>query len=279
MAEKRTSFAGKVALITGGSSGIGLALAKQLAAGGARVWINGRRQEVLEAAAAEVQAAGGTCRPLRADVADPEQARGLVEAVAARDGLPDLLINSAGITRPGYVEELGLDVFRRMMEVNYFGTVNTVKAVLPGMLARGSGQIINIASGAAFLGVFGYSAYGASKYAVRGFSDVLRAEMKPRGVAVSIVFPPDTDTPQLAGEAPFKPPETKAVSGSARVLSPERVAKAILKGVRARRYVILPGFDIWFFYHLSNVLGNGVYPVMDKMIAAARRKYPEHGRK
>ncbi|MBI4731293.1 MAG: SDR family oxidoreductase [Chloroflexi bacterium] len=273
MADKQGFFTAKVALITGGSSGIGLALAKQLAAQGARVWIAGRRKDVLAAAGTEVQsAAGRTCGLLPADVADASQAARMVAEVTRRDGLHDLVINSAGVTQPGYVQELGLDVFRQMMEINYFGTVNVVKAVLPGMLERGSGHIVNISSGAGFLGVFGYSAYGASKYAVRGFSDVLRAEMKPHGIRVSVAFPPDTDTPQLAYETPFKPPETKAISGNASVRSPEFVAAAILKGVRRGRYVILPGADTWLFYHLSNLLGNGVYPIMDMMVASARRK-------
>jgi 3-dehydrosphinganine reductase len=279
MAKGQFSFSGKVALITGGSSGIGLALAKQLTAQGARVWITGRRKDALTAASLEVQnAAGRTCNLFPADVSDAAQAQALVDEVTRRDGLPDLVINSAGITHPGYVEELSLDIFRAMMEVNYFGTVNVVKAVLPGMMARRSGHIVNISSGAGFLGVFGYSAYGASKYAVRGFSDVLRAEMKPHGIRVSVVFPPDTDTPQLAYETPFKPPETKAISGSAKVQSPEAVAAATLNAVRRGRYIILPGFDIWLFYHLNNLLGNAVYPLMDWMVADARRKKSGHKR-
>ncbi|MEZ0396564.1 MAG: SDR family oxidoreductase [Anaerolineales bacterium] len=269
----RASFADKVVLITGGSSGIGLALAKALAAEGARLWLTGRRQDALTAAGREVErAAGRTPGLFPADVSDYAQVEALLAEVTRRDGLPDLVINSAGVTHPGYVEEIPLEIFRQMMEVNYFGTVNVVKAVLPGMLARRSGHIVNISSGAGFLGVFGYSAYGASKYAVRGFSDVLRAEMKPHGIRVSVVFPPDTDTPQLAYETPFKPPETKAISGNAKVQSPEAVAAAILKGVRRGRYVILPGFDIWLFYHLNNLLGNAVYPLMDWMVADARRK-------
>lgn len=274
MNAKTYHFDGKIALITGGSSGIGLALAKQLAEQGARVWITGRRKDVLTAAGTELQlATGRTCNLFVADVTDTVRVEELVAEVTHRDGVPDLVINSAGITQPGYVQELGLDVFRQMMEVNFFGTVNVVKAVLPGMLARGSGHIVNISSGAGFIGLFGYSAYGASKYAVRGFSDILRAEMKPHGIRVSVVFPPDTDTPQLAYELPFKPYETKALTGTAKVQSPESVASTVLKGVRRNRYVILPGVDTWLFYHLSNLLGNGVYPVMDMMIADARRKH------
>ncbi|MBA4380889.1 MAG: short-chain dehydrogenase, partial [Anaerolinea sp.] len=187
-------------------------------------------------------------------------------------GLPDLVINSAGVTQPGYVQDLDLSVFRQMMEINYFGTVHVVKAVLPGMMARGCGHIVNISSVAGFAGVFGYSAYGASKYAVRGLSDVLRAELKPQGIRVSVVFPPDTDTPQLAYDKLFQPPETKVLNAKAKMLSADEVAEAILRGVRQNKYIILPGADTKFFYHLNNLLGNGIYPLMDWWVSDARRK-------
>jgi len=118
--------------------------------------------------------------------------------------------------------------------------------------------------------VFGYSAYGASKYAVRGFSDVLRAELKPRGIHVSVIFPPDTDTPQLAYETPFKPPETRALSSTGGVLTADQVAQAILKGIIRRQYIILPGTETKLLYHLNNLLGNAIYPLMDWMIRKAR---------
>ncbi len=273
MTTSANTFRDKVVLITGGSSGIGLALAKQLAAQGARVWMVARRKDVLVAAQSEVQkVAGQPCEVFSADISDAAQAASVVEQVTRAAGLPDLVINSAGVTHPGYVQEIGLDIFHRLMEVNYFGTVYMVKAVLPGMLERGSGHIVNISSGAGFLGVFGYSAYGATKYAVRGFSDVLRAELKAHGIHVSIVFPPDTDTPQLAYEQPFKPPETKALSGTAGVMSADAVASAILKGVRRGKYAILPGMETKVLYHLSNLLGNAVYPIMDGMIKSAQRQ-------
>jgi len=273
MAKDRGSFNGKVVLITGGSSGIGLALAIRLAQGGARLWLAARRPEPLAQAAEQVRAlSGAPCRVLPADVSDPGQAFRLVEQVTRQDGTPDLLINAAGITHPGYVHELDLEVFRRMMEVNYFGTLNTVKAVLPGMMARRSGQIVNIISVAGFGGVFGYSAYGASKYAVRGFSDVLRSEMKAHGISVSVVFPADTDTPQLAYEKPFQPAETKIMNAKAKTRSADEVAGIILEGVRRKRYVILPGGDTALLYHLNDLLGNARYLLVDWWVADARRK-------
>jgi 3-dehydrosphinganine reductase len=260
-------FRNKIALITGGSSGIGLALARQLAARGSQVWLVARRTEALESARAEIQSVnGGRCGIIPADVADAEQANAAIQQVTGEAGLPDLVINSAGITHPGYIQEVSLEIFRELMDVNSFGTVHITKAVLPGMLERGSGHIVNISSAAGFLGVFGYSAYGATKFAIRGFSDVLRAEMQPHGIRVSVVFPPDTDTPQLAYEAPLKPPETKALSGNAGLMSADAVAREILRGIQREKYIILPGAETKLLYHLGGLLGNAVYPLMDMMI-------------
>ncbi len=266
------AYRGKLVLITGGSSGIGKALALLLDAAGARLWLLARRREALSEVQAHMR---GDCRVLSTDVSDWQQVQAAIAEIQRVSGAPDVIINSAGITRPGYVQELPIEVFRQMMEVNYLGTVHVIKAALPAMLTRGSGQIINISSVAGFLGVFGYTAYGASKYAVRGFSDTLRAELKPLGIRVSIVFPPDTDTPQLTYEAPFKPPETKALAGNAGLLSAEQVARIILSEAARGRYIILPGLETKALYHLSNLLGNGVYPLMDWLIARARRRlYP-----
>ena len=262
----------KVVLITGGSSGIGLALAQQLAADGARVWLMARRKKVLEAAFRELPGVDGQRGGiLPADVSDWEQIQAAVMRMEREVGAPDLLVNSAGETYPGYVQELPLEIFEKLMAINYLGTVYATRAVLPGMIARGSGHIVNLSSITGFLGIFGYTAYGATKYAVRGFSDALRAEVKPLGVRVSIAFPPDTDTPQLAYENEFKPPETKALSGNAGVLSPQAVADEILRGVARGRYVILPGLEAKLFYRLSNLIGNAVYPLMDWLVRDARR--------
>ena len=266
----------KVILITGGSSGIGLAAAKQLAAAGAYVWLVARRREVLEAALKEVEAARSDpsrlCGIVSADVSDPAQVARMVETVTKSAGIPDVIINSAGSTQPGYIHELSLEVFENLMQVNYFGTVYVTNAFLPAMMARGSGHIINISSMAGYLGVFGYSAYGATKFAVTGFSEVLRAEMKPHGIRVSVAFPPDTDTPQLAYEEPFKPPETKALSGSAKALSAEKVARSILQQAGKGRFMLFPGTDSRLFYILTSKLPRSlVFTILDMMASSGKK--------
>jgi 3-dehydrosphinganine reductase len=266
----------KIVLITGGSSGIGLAAAKLLAARGAHVWLTARRLEVLQAALKEVEAArldpAQQCGIVPADVSDPQQAARAVESVKNAVGAPDVVINSAGVSRPGYVQELPLQVFDDLMKINYLGTVYVTLAALPGMLARGSGQVINISSMAGYMGVFGYSAYGASKYAVSGFSEVLRAEMKPHGIRVSVAFPPDTDTPQLAEEEPYKPAETKALSGSAKALSADVVAGSILSQAERGAFLIFPGTDARLFYWLTTRLPKSlVFSIMDGIARSGQK--------
>ncbi|MCK6539135.1 MAG: SDR family oxidoreductase [Anaerolineales bacterium] len=266
----------KVALVTGGSSGIGLALARLLAGNGANVWLAARDRVRLESALREVESARYSgeqrCGFVSADLSVASEASAAVSKVVESAGLPDLVVNSAGVAHPGYVQDLSLDIFRWMMETNYFATVYMTKAVLPGMIERRSGHIINISSMAGFTGVFGYTAYGASKFAVTGFSEALRAEMKPHGVRVSLVFPPDTDTPQLAYENQYKPPETKAVSGTARALSAETVARAILRDAGRGRFLILPGWEARLFYILITKLPRSlVLAVMDRLASKGRK--------
>jgi len=273
---KLTNLNQKSALVTGGSSGIGLATACLLASKGANVYILARRKEYLSTALEKIKSAANreeqTFGSIEADVGDENAVNSAIQNLIHTAGVPDLLINSAGVAQPGYVQEIDMKVFRWMMEVNFFGTVQVIKSLLPGMMERGSGYIVNISSMAGYLGVFGYSAYGASKYAVRGFSDVLRAEMKPHGIGVSLVFPPDTETPQLAYEEQFKPDETKALTESGGRMSPEEVARAIVKGIEKGRYLILPGGENKIFYHLNNLLGGTVFSVMDGMISNAQKK-------
>ncbi|MGW8144323.1 MAG: SDR family oxidoreductase [Anaerolineales bacterium] len=286
MAPSKDYWQGKVVLITGGSSGIGLALAQSLADKGAHVWLLARGLEKLDSALASLNCQENQhCGRISADVAKWDQVIAAVGQVEHEIGVPDLVINSAGVAHPGYFQELGIDIFHWTTDVNYYGTVYMCKAVVPKMVDRGSGHIVNISSGAAFIGRFGYSAYAATKYALHGFSDVLRSEMKPLGIDVSIVFPPDTDTPQLAYEKGFQPPETKALSGIANLISPDwgdkatlftaqQVAGMILPKIEQRKYMILPGFEMKMLYWGSRLLGSGIYPILDWMIARAQQNLP-----
>jgi 3-dehydrosphinganine reductase len=270
-------------LITGGSSGIGLALARLFARKGANVAILSRRMEIIQSALDEIksqfvhedqQATGIPC-----DVSDVDAVNSAISQFTISHGTPLILVNSAGITYPGEFHELSVETFKSMMDVNYMGTVLSIKAVIQGMLERGSGFIVNISSMAGVIGTYGYSAYGASKYAIRGLSDVLRAEYKAKGIKVFVVYPPDTDTPQLAFEKDLKPAITAELSENGGLMSPDQVAAIIWQDMNKGRYTILPGLNSWFLYNLSNFLGDLTYPVMDMMIESAKKSIQKRNKK
>jgi len=265
----------KLALITGGSSGIGLALAKKLVAGGTDICLLARNKSKLKAAQTElVQLMVREAQfvdTLSLDVTDFQAVNEALNTWTKERGLPDLLINSAGVVFPGYFQELDMDTFYWLMDVNYFGTLHIIKSLVNGMIQRKSGTIVNISSQAGLIGVFGYSGYSPSKYAVRGLTDVLRSELKPLGINLHLVFPPDTQTPQLAFEEPLKPKETSALAGNTGVLSAERVASEILRGVNKGKYVILPGFEGKLLYRLISILGNQIYPIIDLLIKNSQK--------
>ncbi len=266
----------KLALITGGSSGIGLALAKQLYQEGTNLCLLATDVEKLSQAKTEIQALAAnesqTVETLSCDIRNYDALNVILEEWMERSGTPDLVVNSAGVTYPGYFQDLDVEIFHWLMDINYYGTLHVCKIIIPKMIQQGRGTMVNISSQAGFAGVFGYTGYSASKYAVRGFSDVLRSEMKPLGIQVSVVFPPDTLTPQLAFEEPLKPPETKFIAGATKPQSAELVAHDILRKVRKEKYVIIPGFDGQFFYRLVNILGNITYTIIDILVRIAQKK-------
>ena len=280
MAPHNNSFQGRLALITGGSSGIGWALAQLLARQGANVWLMARRKNELEKARGELLAAAGQKHGvLAADVSKWSEVQVSMQRLVAQAGVPDLVVNSAGVTHPGLVNEVPVETYREMMEINYLGSVHVVKALLPDMLKRGSGHIVNISSGAGYVTGPGYAAYSASKFAVRAFSDALRAELRPLGLRVSLVYPPNTDTPQRAYEMSVQTPEIRHLDENAGIgpwkfdtMPASEVAEVILDGVERGRYAILPGAGNRVLYRLVGLLGDLSYSIVDDEWNTARRK-------
>ncbi|KMS71247.1 hypothetical protein ACM01_27985 [Streptomyces viridochromogenes] len=254
------------AIVTGGSSGIGLATARLLAGRGAKVSLIARGKERLEAAAKEVGAAARV-----ADVADRAAVTRAVAELEQEQGRPcDVLVASAGLARPGHFLELQDDVFRQMIDVDYFGTLHALRAVVPGMVERGQGSVVAVSSAAGLIGIYGYSAYGPAKFAVRGLMESLRAELTPRGLHVGVVFPPDVDTPQLAEENRWKPPETRAIGGTIAPIPAERVAEAIMVGIDRRRFLICPDIGTWALARFGSVLMPLLNRAFDRRVRKAR---------
>lgn len=280
-ADKVRSFAGWRALVTGGSSGIGLELSRALVREGALVCIAARDEARLRAAVEELAAAApaGAARPCYVvmDVTSPEAiARGVRAAIGALGGL-ELLVNNAGYALPGYIDELSDRAYVEMMGVNYFGPMRLSRQCLQHFMAQGQGRIVNVTSMLGFMGTFGYSAYSASKYALAGFTEALRQDALPFGVRVHLCYPPTTKTPGLERENHDKPPEAWAIEGKSRVFSAAEVAAAILRGVKAGRFHVLVGLDSWFIWLAQRYVPWLVRWVVDRVLAKELRAR-EHGR-
>lgn len=183
--------------MTGATGGIGASVALAFSDCGARVALLSRRENQLDRLAHEIVSHGGVALPVRCDVADEHQVETAVRRVEAELGAVDILINAAGIAIPEWAANARIEDLRRMMDVNYFGTVHTVRSVLPAMLNAGRGNIVNIGSIAGRQGYPTLSAYCGSKFAVTGFSEALRIELNGTGVTVSLVMPGPVDTPML----------------------------------------------------------------------------------
>jgi 3-dehydrosphinganine reductase len=264
------SFQNQKILLTGGSSGIGKALAKHFLLMGANVVLCARDEIKLIQAKSDLLSISGRGENaidlVSVDITNYDDVNRIFSKFKSPELVPDILINCAGVAHPGEFLDLDLEKFHWLMDTNYFGTVHTIKCLSPYMIDKGKGYIVNICSAAGFIGTYGYTAYCGSKFAVRGFSDALRSEFKLKNIDLSLVFPPDTDTPQLAYESQFKPDITRELAGNAGILSADEVAQVIIKGIQKKRYIIVPGSENAFLYHLSNILGPNVYKVMDMMV-------------
>jgi 3-dehydrosphinganine reductase len=257
-------------VVTGGSSGIGRAFVRQVAARGARVSVLALPDGDLADVAAELRSGGTSFQASGLDVSDPRAVEDAVRRVEAALGPCDVLLTCAGIARPGYFEELDLEVFRRTMEVDYFGTLYPIRAVVPGMVRRRTGSVVGISSTAGLVGVFGYTAYSPAKFAVRGLLEVLRVELHPYGIHVGCVCPPDTDTPQLAYENQFKPPETFAISGSIHPFPADRVAASIVEGISRGRFLISPDWQTRLVARTAGLMRGTYFRFFDRRVSQAR---------
>lgn len=186
---RRYSLQGRTVLITGGSRGLGLALARQMAREGAHLAICGRDPESLQRAAASLVDSGAEVLAVPADVTDAASVEALIRAVHDRYGHVDVLVNNAGVIEVGPAESMSLSDYEEAMATNFWGMLHPTLAVLPEMKARRSGRIVNITSIGGKLGIPHLLPYSASKFAAVGFSQGLRAEVASEGIKVVTVCP------------------------------------------------------------------------------------------
>ncbi|HEY6561663.1 MAG TPA: SDR family oxidoreductase [Polyangiaceae bacterium] len=233
---------GQVAIVTGGASGIGRALAKELARRGVEVVVADVQTELAETAAAEIRRQGGRATAARLDVRDAPAFAKLARDTVERAGHIDYLFNNAGIGRGGEVSEYSLADWDDVVDVNLRGVAYGVQAVYPIMLARRSGHIINTASTAGLISTPGLGGYSATKHAVVGLSKAMRIEAKAHAVKVSVLCPGVIRTPLLTKVGQFpgvREEDARALLERFRPMDPQAFARAALDCVAKNQGVIV----------------------------------------
>ncbi|WP_161890724.1 SDR family oxidoreductase [Pontibacter russatus] len=258
----------KVVLITGGTSGIGKALAISFGRAGAKVAFSGRNPQGLAQTSQELAAAGIDNLAIQADVSVEEQCAQMVQQVIDRYGGLDVLINNAGISMRALFEEVDLDVIRKVMDINFWGTVYSTKFALPYILER-RGSIIGISSIAGYRGLPARTGYSASKFAMHGFLETLRTELLHKGVHVMVACPGFTASNirntalaangQQQGESPRE---------EGNMMTAEEVAERILKATQQRKRDLVMTFQgkltVFLNKWLPGLTDKLVYNVMAK---------------
>ncbi len=207
-ASNEVSLAGEVVLITGGSRGLGLALAREFARNGCRIAICARDRAQLDAAVRELRASNAEAFGFACDVGSKEEVERLLAAVREHYGRIDILVNNAGVIQVAPVDSLQEADFEKAMHAIFWGTVHPTLGVLPEFLERGSGRVVNISSIGGKLGIPHLMPYASAKFAVAGFSQALAAEVKSRGVSVTAIYPGLLRTGSFV-EAEFKGDQAK----------------------------------------------------------------------
>lgn len=238
-------LAGKTVWITGASAGIGEALAVAFAQAGCRLLLSARREDALQRVASRCSAAPDV-QLLPLDVTDAQAVEAALKQAEALIGPVDVLVNNAGVTQRSAAEATDMAVYRSLMEVNYFGAVALTSAVLPGMLARGQGQIVAMSSVAGKVGAPLRTGYCGAKHALVGYCDALRAEVHDRGVRVLVVCPgfvkTDISLAALKGDGQA---HASMDDDQAAGVPPERVATRTLRAIeRGEEEILIGGKEI-----------------------------------
>ncbi|XP_072014072.1 3-dehydrosphinganine reductase-like [Amphiura filiformis] len=254
-------------IITGGSSGIGKAVAAEVLNQGANVTIMARNQTRLKQAKQELEEHikdKNTQKILCISVDVAKEYSAVEKAVKeACDvlGPCDMLVNSAGTSTAGSFEEMDVSEFRKLMDVNYLGTVYPTKAVLPYMKQQSQGRIVFVSSQAGQIGLFGYTAYSGSKFALMGFAEALQMEVKPYNIYLTINFPPDTQTPLYEEDLKRSPEETVLISQTSGLYQPADVASSIVTDSKNAVFLSWIGLDGFMLANMTC----GMSPVTSMM--------------
>ncbi|MFP5247797.1 MAG: SDR family NAD(P)-dependent oxidoreductase [Thermoanaerobaculia bacterium] len=259
------SLTGKNVVITGASSGIGRAIALEMARRGAHVVLAARRAELLEAVAAQCRALGVRAEAVTTDVMKREECVRLIE----RAGTVDVLVNNAGFAVFDAIVDARPEDLQALMDTNYFGTVHCTQAVLPQMLQRRSGAIVNVSSITGLMGYARMGGYCATKFAVIGFTEALRDEVMSRGVRVALVCPGTTETEFFVKAERGKMP---AASRLLLAIKPEKVARAVCDAAEDGRYRRILPLLATTFIRMKEIFPRFAHLLMRRVSALLERR-------
>jgi hypothetical protein len=260
---------GAVSIVTGASSGIGCATALELAANGSHVVLAARREAELATVAAACRAHGVRTAIVRTDVTRHDDVERLARHAIHEFGRIDILVNNAGFALYDAIAEADPDDLAGMMTTNYAGAVLCTQAVLPSMLARGEGAIVNVASITGIMGFARMGGYCASKFAMIGFSEALRDEVIGHGIRVSIVCPGTTDTEFFLKAERGKMP---AASRLILAIPPERVARAICRAARRGSYRVIVPWQAAVYMRFKEMMPRTAHWLMRNASSAIERR-------
>ncbi len=246
---KSTPLSGKVALVTGASSGIGEALARELAREGCRVGLLARRGQVLEEVAQEIRAQGGEGLALPADVLEKDQVQGAVDTLITSWGSVDIAVANAGLGRLHRIVNMTTEKVHQIMDLNFYGSWHVFEAVLPGMLNQGSGHLVGISSVASFRGMPKGGPYSASKAALTMLLESARAELRPKGIFCSVIHPGFVHTP-MADQNNFKMPLA---------ISADKAAVMIVRSIKRQRAETVIPWQLALVMPLWRALPNSLF--------------------
>jgi NAD(P)-dependent dehydrogenase (short-subunit alcohol dehydrogenase family) len=257
----KTTFAGKRCLITGAASGIGRATALRLAGQGAELYLTDRNADGLAETVKEVCALGAQVPEYRAlDIANYDEVASFAEAIHANHPSMDVVMNIAGVSAWGTVDRLTHEQWTRMISINLMGPIHVIENFVPPMVAaRNGGHLVNVSSAAGLIGLPWHAAYSASKFGLRGLSEVLRFDLARHRIGVSVVVPgavrtPLVNTVEIAGVDRDDPQVSRWVGRfSGHAVSPEKAADKILSGVARNRFLIYTSVDIRALYAFKRV--------------------------
>lgn len=260
----------KVVIITGGTSGIGKALAVKIGKNGGRIVITGRRLEALKDAQAELEKAGIICMAVQSDVTDEKDTQRLVDKTIKRFGKIDVLVNNAGISMRASFEDVDLKVIHNVMNINFFGAINATKYCLPHII-KSKGSIVGISSIAGYRGLPGRVGYSASKFALQGFLEALRTELLYKGVHVLIASPGFTASNiRKAALSADGTPQDESPLEETKIMTAEECASHIYFAIRTRKKIITLTTQ-----GKITVFLNKFFPgFMDKIVYKAMAKEP-----